>query len=55
MADQKFRFHLVCPRCGKVSETVADRRIPQPHVNCGDCLMNRLKVVEFKVLKVEDE
>ncbi len=49
-----YRFDLVCPGCGKQSETTADHRIPQPRVNCGDCLMDRVEVVEFKVVKVTE-
>lgn len=50
----KFKFTLVCPACGKISEHVGDKRVPSPAVNCGDCLMDRVEVVEFKVVKVED-
>lgn len=48
-----YRFHLVCPKCIKLFVTTADRRSPQPHVNCGECLAERAEVVELKVVKVE--
>lgn len=50
----RFHFNLVCPRCGKVSETTAEFRAPSPHVNCGDCLMDDVEVVEFKVVRVTE-
>jgi hypothetical protein len=50
----KFHFILVCPNCSKVSEHVSDKRVPSPKVNCGECLMDRVEVVEFKVVKVEE-
>jgi uncharacterized Zn finger protein len=50
----KYRFHLICPECGKDSETIAAYRIPQPRVNCGDCLMGRVEIVELKIVKVEE-
>lgn len=49
-----YRFDLICPGCGKASEAYLSHRIPGPHVNCGDCLMDRVSVVEFKVVKVEE-
>jgi hypothetical protein len=49
-----FRFVLACPRCNKLSETVADKRIPPPHVMCGDCLINDIKIVEMKVVSWEE-
>ena len=51
----RYRFHLVCPGCGRDGETVAEHRIPPPRVNCGDCLMERVEVVELKVVSVEEE
>jgi hypothetical protein len=50
-----YRFDLVCPCCGKRSETTSNDRIPSPRVKCGDCLMDRCEVVEFKVLTVREE
>jgi transcription elongation factor Elf1 len=51
---QRFRWKLECPRCGRDSETVTDTRTP-PVVNCGDCLMDDVEVVEFKVVGVTEE
>lgn len=50
-----YRFNLVCPACGQTSETVADRRVPPPRVNCGECLMERVDIVEYKVVRVDVE
>lgn len=47
------RFQLVCPRCGKQSETVIDKQ--RPHVNCGDCLMKRCEVVEMNITSSEPD
>ena len=49
----RYHFDLICPRCHKLSEMVADRLIPSPRVNCGDCLMDHVEVVEMKVLTSE--
>lgn len=49
-----FRFSLICPRCDKQSETTATASVPAPRVNCGDCLMDRCEVVEFKVVAVQE-
>ena len=51
----RYRFDLWCPRCNNKSEAVADHRIPIPHVNCGDCLMEYVEIVEMKVAKVTEE
>lgn len=48
-----YRFHLVCPQCGKQSETTAERKIPPPRLSCGDCLIERVEVVEFKIVRVD--
>jgi hypothetical protein len=47
-----YRFDLVCPECGKVSETVSENRVPPPEVHCGDFLMDRAKVTELKVIGI---
>jgi len=52
MKPRQYHFELICPRCGKVSETVTDSNQPLPHVNCGDCLMDAVEVVEFKIVRV---
>ena len=48
-----FKFTLVCPRCGKGSETVKSGR-DNPRVNCGDCLFEAVEIVELKVVKLEE-
>lgn len=53
MTERTYIFELVCPRCGKTSQTTQVGHKPQPRVNCGDCLMNDVEIVEFKVLKVD--
>jgi hypothetical protein len=50
----KYKFDLICPRCMKTSEHVSDKRMPSPAVNCGDCLMSDVEIVEFKVVKVTE-
>ncbi len=47
-----YTFDLVCPRCGKESQTTTETKVPPPRVNCGDCLMNDTEVVEFKIVRV---
>ncbi len=47
----RYRFSLVCPDCKKQSETITDKLLPR--IKCGDCLMDRLRVVEFNVVAVE--
>lgn len=49
----KYRFHLVCPLCGKESDTWGELYSPAPHVNCGDCLFDRTEVAEMKVVSVD--
>lgn len=44
----KYRFVAECPKCGKQSPIVSDQSEP-PKVNCGDCLMSDVDVVEMKV------
>jgi ribosomal protein S27AE len=46
----KYVFKLVCPRCGKLSCIGAFDPEP-PRVNCGDCLMNDIEVVQLDVAK----
>lgn len=48
-------FHLVCPRCNNESTVVGEDKWKNPRVNCGDCLMNDVEVVEMKVIHVEEE
>jgi hypothetical protein len=49
-----YRFDLVCPRCGKDSDYVSDNKL-YPVVNCGDCLMDAVEIVEMKTVKVTVE
>jgi hypothetical protein len=48
-----YLFDLVCPRCSRTSRAMQTTRAPSPHMQCGDCLMDDVEVVEFKVVKVE--
>jgi hypothetical protein len=54
LPPKRYHFHLVCPRCGKLSATAANHRVPSPHVNCGDCLMDAIEIIEMKVVKIEE-
>ena len=51
----RYRLHLCCPKCDKLSEVVVDKLIPKPRVNCGDCLMDRVEVVEMTIEASEAE
>lgn len=51
---KQYRWQLICPRCGKGSETVTDSR-EKPVVNCGDCLMDDVEIAEFKIVSVTEE
>jgi hypothetical protein len=44
----KYRFVAECPKCGKKSPVVSEGANP-PKVNCGDCLMSDVDVVEMKL------
>jgi hypothetical protein len=44
----KYCFVAECPKCGKKSPVVSDQSKP-PTVNCGDCLMSDVDVVEMKL------
>jgi hypothetical protein len=48
----KYRIQLWCPRCDKESEAVAPL-IPKPRIRCGDCLMDRVEIVEMKIVAAE--
>jgi transcription elongation factor Elf1 len=52
---KQYRWQLTCPRCGRASETVTANMDMVPVVNCGDCLMDDVEVVEFKVVGVKEE
>jgi hypothetical protein len=51
-----YRFHVVCPHCNKPNDYIwQKRRLPEPRVSCGDCLMERVEIVPMKVIKVEED
>jgi transcription elongation factor Elf1 len=52
---KQYRWKLECPRCGKDSETVTVNIDVVPVVKCGDCLMDDVEVVEFKIVSVKEE
>lgn len=49
-----YTFHLVCPVCGVTSEQVRDRAT-NPRLNCGNCLIENVEIVEMKVIGVSAE
>jgi endogenous inhibitor of DNA gyrase (YacG/DUF329 family) len=49
----RYRYELKCPRCGKTTEQTTENKTDPPRISCGDCLMNDVEVVEFKVVRVE--
>lgn len=49
----RYKFTMVCPSCNGTCETTADHRIPEPHLQCSDCLMEKMEVVSLKVAKLE--
>lgn len=51
---KRYRFHVVCPKCNETTDVISDRRVPDPEVKCGGCLMDRVEVVAMKVVKVEE-
>jgi hypothetical protein len=50
--EQLFRFHVVCPKCNHLSETVKEGRVPDPQVKCGECLFTHVEIVAMKVVAV---
>ncbi len=40
------RLYLYCPKCGNRSQTIHEDG-KELHINCGDCLMNDIEVVEL--------
>jgi hypothetical protein len=46
------RFTLVCPVCRKVTEMVRKVTDQMDTVNCGDCLMDRVEIVEMKPIRL---
>lgn len=49
----KYHFIAECPKCGKRSPVVSDQ--PTPKVNCGDCLMSDVDVVEMKLTRTANQ
>ena len=49
------RFLLYCPRCHKRSEIEQETPDPAPRVNCGDCLMNHVEIVQMRAVWVADD
>jgi transposase-like protein len=49
----KYRFYLECPRCSHEAEFVTDNYWQKPRFQCGDCLMDRVEIVEMKVVTSE--
>lgn len=49
-----YRFHLVCPSCGKTNSDQVRDNLEPPTVSCGDCLMDRVEMVRMTVDRVED-
>ena len=52
MNKPQYRIQLFCPRCEKIAETVG-YLIGPPRMQCGDCLMNHVEIIEMKVLNAE--
>jgi hypothetical protein len=50
----RYRFELVCPRCGNSSELNAEIPAP-PDVKCGECLFNDVEIVAMNVVKTTKE
>jgi DNA-directed RNA polymerase subunit RPC12/RpoP len=48
----RYRIHLICPRCDKESEIVASI-MAAPRVRCDDCLLERVEIVEMKIVAAE--
>jgi hypothetical protein len=47
-----YTVELKCPHCGQQSQIVCvDQEVP--HVNCGNCLANKLEIVELTIIRVE--
>lgn len=47
----KYRFELTCPKCGKRTHAIVDKVFPPPKLSCGDCLMDRVEVVDLKIVR----
>jgi hypothetical protein len=45
-ANLPHRYKTICPVCGKVSAFATAEAVTE--INCGDCLMDRLKIVRLE-------
>ncbi len=52
MTERHYVFELICPRCKRYAQATCDAIEPIPHLNCGDCLMERARIVEMTVERV---
>lgn len=52
MGPPMYRIELCCPRCNRAYETHSEKR--NPRVQCGDCLMEDVEIVEMTVVNVEE-
>jgi hypothetical protein len=48
--ERHYVFDMHCPSCGR--PYLMASTYTAPHVNCGECLMDRAKVVELKIVNV---
>jgi transcription elongation factor Elf1 len=48
-----YTFELKCPRCKKESSIEIDKSTVDAPINCGDCLMNDVEIVEMTIVRVE--
>ena len=46
-------FHFTCPRCNYRSMLTLPAKEPAPLLNCPDCLINKVDVVELTIIQVD--
>lgn len=54
---RRFRLDLACPYCNATSAVTVDWNNTKQRFRCGDCLMDRVEIVEMRVIdmtEVED-
>ncbi len=51
MTKRSYVFWLECPRCKRTSSYGSNKHQETPHLDCGDCLMNDMEVIELKIVK----
>ena len=49
--SKQYRFVAECPKCGKNSPVVSENA-NAPKMNCVDCLMSDVDIVEMKLRRV---